>query len=166
MPCVGAVFAGSCRDACEPLTRWYITILVYARRTVNAWGKNRYMYQVVVASELLQHIAKCAENGYNGDSSYFDYFAEDYTMTTVTSKDAQNKFGSMLDAARKEPVTITRHDRPVAVVLSPERYAELEKLEDSVWALRARIAAQSGYVGTVETREFIERMLNADSESV
>ena len=87
-------------------------------------------------------------------------------MTTVTSKNAQNKFGSMLDTAQKEPVTITRHDRPVAVVVSPERYAELEALEDSVWALRARMAAQSGFIGTDETREFIERTLNADAEPV
>ena len=84
-------------------------------------------------------------------------------MTTVKSKDAQNKFGSMLDAAQKEPVTITRHDRPVAVVMSPERYAELEALEDSVWAVRARMASEKGLIGKEETREFIERTLNADS---
>jgi len=84
-------------------------------------------------------------------------------MTTVKSKDAQNKFGSMLDAAQKEPVTITRHDRPVAVVMSPERYAELEALEDSVWAVRARMASEKGLIGEEETREFIERTLNADS---
>ncbi|MCX6376362.1 MAG: type II toxin-antitoxin system Phd/YefM family antitoxin [Armatimonadetes bacterium] len=87
-------------------------------------------------------------------------------MTTVTSKNAQNKFGAMLDTAQKEPVTITRHDRPVAVVVSPERYAELEALEDSVWALRARMATKSGFLGTEETREFIERTLNADAQSV
>ena len=84
-------------------------------------------------------------------------------MTTITSKDAQNKFGSMLDAARKEPVTITRHHRPVAVVISPERYSELEVLEDSLWAIRARLAAKSGFLGEKETMEFIERLLNADA---
>ena len=87
-------------------------------------------------------------------------------MTKLTSKNAQNRFGSMLDAVQKEPVTITRHDRPVAVVLSPERYAELEALEDSVWALRARMASESGFLGADETREFIERMLNADAEPI
>ena len=87
-------------------------------------------------------------------------------MTRLTSKSAQNRFGSMLDAVQKEPVTITRHDRPVAVVLSPERYAELEALEDAVWAIRARMAAQGGFLGAEETREFIERTLNADSEPV
>lgn len=83
-------------------------------------------------------------------------------MTTVKSKDAQNRFGSMLDAAQKEPVTITRHDRPVAV-MSAEQYAELEALEDSVWAVRARMVSEKGLIGEEETREFIERMLNDDS---
>lgn len=87
-------------------------------------------------------------------------------MTTLSSKDAQNKFGSMLDVVQKEPVTITRHDRPVAVVISPERYAELEALEDSIWSARARKAAKSGFLGNEETKEFMKRILDADTESV
>ena len=87
-------------------------------------------------------------------------------MTTLTSKDAQNRFGAVLDTAQREPVTITRRDRPVAVVLSPERYAELEALEDSVWAARAKKAAKSGFLGTEETKEFMKRALDADAESI
>lgn len=87
-------------------------------------------------------------------------------MTTVTSKDAQNKFGAMLDTAQREPVTITRRDRPVAVVVSPERYAELEALEDSIWSARAKRAAKSGFLGAEETKEFMKRILDADAESV
>ena len=84
-------------------------------------------------------------------------------MTVLTSKDAQNKFGSMLDKAQKEPVTITRHDRPVAVVVSAERYAELEALEDSIWEARAKAAAKRGFLSTKETAEFMESVLNADA---
>ena len=84
-------------------------------------------------------------------------------MGMLTSKDAQNKFGAMLDAAQKEPVTITRRDRPVAVVVSTERYAELEALEDSVWAARAREAAKTGLLGKEATAEFIKRTLDADA---
>jgi hypothetical protein len=32
-----------------------------------------------------------------------------------------------------------------------------------VWAVRARMASEKGLIGEEETREFIERMLNADS---
>ena len=84
-------------------------------------------------------------------------------MSVLTSRDAQNKFGSMLDKAQKEPVTITRHDRPVAVVVSAERYAELEALEDSIWEARAKEAAKSGFLSKEETAEFMESVLNADA---
>jgi antitoxin Phd len=84
-------------------------------------------------------------------------------MTTITSKDAQNKFGQLIDAAQREPVVITRRDRRVAVVMSSERYEELEALEDAFWAARAREAAKSGFLGPEESMEFIQRMLNADA---
>lgn len=37
-------------------------------------------------------------------------------MITMTSLEAQNKFGLLLDSSQREPVTITRHGRPIAVV--------------------------------------------------
>jgi antitoxin Phd len=46
-------------------------------------------------------------------------------MRTMTSVEAQSHFGEMLDTALREPVTITRHGRPVAVVVSPEDLQEL-----------------------------------------
>jgi len=41
-------------------------------------------------------------------------------MRTVTSAEAQNRFGELIDSAQRQPVTITRWGRPVAFVLSPE----------------------------------------------
>ena len=46
-------------------------------------------------------------------------------MRTVTSVEAQNHFGELIDSAQREPVTITRRGRPVAFVLSPEDMKEL-----------------------------------------
>ncbi len=46
-------------------------------------------------------------------------------MRTVTSVEAQNRFGELIDSAQREPVTITRHGRPVAFVLSPEDLKDL-----------------------------------------
>jgi prevent-host-death family protein len=46
-------------------------------------------------------------------------------MLTLTSVEAQNRFGELLDKAQREPVTITRRGRPVAVVLSPQDAADL-----------------------------------------
>jgi prevent-host-death family protein len=46
-------------------------------------------------------------------------------MSQMTATDAKNKFGRMLDMARSEPVRIQKNGRDVAVVLSPEQYAQL-----------------------------------------
>ncbi len=46
-------------------------------------------------------------------------------MRTVTSVEAQNRFGELIDNAQREPVTITRRGRAVAFVLSPEDMKDL-----------------------------------------
>jgi prevent-host-death family protein len=46
-----------------------------------------------------------------------------YDMKTMTSVDAQNHFGLLLDTVQREPVTITRRGRPVAYLMSPEEFA-------------------------------------------
>ncbi|MCC5995977.1 MAG: type II toxin-antitoxin system Phd/YefM family antitoxin [Oceanicaulis sp.] len=49
-------------------------------------------------------------------------------MRTFTAADAKNRFGELLDAARREPVSIERHGRPVAVMISQEEYASYEQV--------------------------------------
>lgn len=46
-------------------------------------------------------------------------------MVTLTSGEAQNRFGQMLDTAQRETVAITRHGRPAAFLVSPQEMAEL-----------------------------------------
>jgi len=41
-------------------------------------------------------------------------------MLKMTSVEAQNHFGLLLDTAQRETVVITRHGRPTAYVLSPQ----------------------------------------------
>ncbi len=48
-------------------------------------------------------------------------------MSTITATDAKNRFGDLIEQARKEPVHIQSHGRDVAVVLSPEQYEALTK---------------------------------------
>lgn len=40
-------------------------------------------------------------------------------MRTMTSLEAQNHFGEMIDTSQREPVLITRRGRPVSFVISP-----------------------------------------------
>jgi prevent-host-death family protein len=45
-------------------------------------------------------------------------------MRTVSSADARNRFGELLDTAQREPATIEKHGRPVADIhkrQDPER---------------------------------------------
>ena len=46
-------------------------------------------------------------------------------MITVTSVEAQNKFGQLLDTVQREPVVITRHGRTAAFMVSPQDMEEL-----------------------------------------
>lgn len=48
-------------------------------------------------------------------------------MITVTSVDAQNRFGQLLDTVQREPVVITRHGRMAAFMVSPK---DMEELRD------------------------------------
>ena len=84
-------------------------------------------------------------------------------MVTLSSKEAKDKFGVLMDTARREPVTITKHNRPSVVVLSSERYAELEALEDAIWAAKAREAEKEGYLSPEESEAFVQRILNAEA---
>jgi prevent-host-death family protein len=46
-------------------------------------------------------------------------------MKIVSSVVAQNRFGELLDNAQREPITITRHGRTVAHLVSDETYRSL-----------------------------------------
>lgn len=48
-------------------------------------------------------------------------------MRTMTSVEAQNRFGELLDAAQREPISISRRGRQVAIVLSQQQYDALSQ---------------------------------------
>ena len=50
-------------------------------------------------------------------------------MLTVSSMDAQNRFGQLLDMVQREPVTITRHGRTAAFIVSPQDMADLQDVK-------------------------------------
>ncbi len=50
-------------------------------------------------------------------------------MLKFTAHDAKARFGTLIDAARREPVTIEKHGRAVAVVISKEEFDEIEAME-------------------------------------
>ena len=70
---------------------------------------------------------------------------------TVTATQLKNHLGEYLEAAIAAPVFVQKSGRGVAVLVSHEHYAYLQALEDELWALRAILAEQSGYLGVDET---------------
>ncbi len=50
-------------------------------------------------------------------------------MQTLSAKDAKYGFGRLIDLARAEPVAVSKHGRPVVVVLSVEEYGRLKALD-------------------------------------
>ncbi len=55
-------------------------------------------------------------------------------MKVMSAGKAKNGFGLLIDTARAEPVTIEKHGRAVAVVLSVEEYERLKVRADCVSA--------------------------------
>lgn len=53
-------------------------------------------------------------------------------MITMTSVEAQNHFGMLLDTAQREPVSITRRGRPVAYLFSPQEFETLLQGKNSI----------------------------------
>jgi len=49
-------------------------------------------------------------------------------MKAIAAKEAKNNFGEMMDTVQREPITIQKHGRSVAVIMSAREYKEL-KLE-------------------------------------
>ena len=84
-------------------------------------------------------------------------------MKTFAASEAKNGFGRLLDTAQREPVTIEKKGRPVAVVLSLEDYERFEALEDAWWLARAEEAEREGdWLGPEEGEKLIHDLLNAE----
>jgi prevent-host-death family protein len=49
-------------------------------------------------------------------------------MKIVTSLEARNRFGAVMEAAQRQPVSITRNGRPSVVMISAESYARRQRM--------------------------------------
>jgi antitoxin Phd len=70
-------------------------------------------------------------------------------MIKMTSVEAQNQFGKLLDTVQREMVAITRHGRPTAFVVSPQ---EMEELLDARRRRGAAVAEMEQWSAGAERR--------------
>jgi prevent-host-death family protein len=71
-----------------------------------------------------------------------------FAMTTIPATAARQRWAQTLDAARREPITITEHGRETVVVmdveLSRRALAALEEAQDAAAAAEAAHAIEAG----------------------
>jgi len=77
-------------------------------------------------------------------------------MQSIAAKEAKTHFGELMDTVQREPVSIKKYGRPVAVMMSAEEYKQI-KLE----RLRARLSIgeiQLDSGNSVDGRTFFQEL--------
>lgn len=75
------------------------------------------------------------------------------------ASEAKNKFGALIDAAQRRPVTIRRRGRPVAFVISP---ADMETIEDLYLGMQAmENMRKSKSLGVKASEAYLRKILHA-----
>jgi prevent-host-death family protein len=74
-------------------------------------------------------------------------------MAIISSTEAKQRFGLLLNTAQREPVHIQSHDRDVAVVISPLDFNEYRQLQLKQ-VLQNRSAQNPGNTGKKSERDF------------
>lgn len=87
------------------------------------------------------------------------------TNKTITATEAKNRFAELVDLARIEPVTITRNDRAVAIVLSPTEYSRLLQTDDTYWGELANKAKDSEFLTTDKSASYLSSILNVQDKT-
>lgn len=91
-------------------------------------------------------------------------------MQSFSAHDAKAHFGKLLDTARREPVTIEKHGRAVAVVISKEDFDDIEAMK--LVRLRSEIqkgidASSAGDAVEVDDRDleqFVENIMTGGTD--
>jgi len=79
-------------------------------------------------------------------------------MKTMSSTEARQNFSSVISGLKDNPVSISKQDKEVAVILSSARYKELKKLEDILYGKAAELAIQEGFVSNEETQKLLDSL--------
>jgi hypothetical protein len=76
-------------------------------------------------------------------------------MLTLTSSEAQNTFGNVIDKSQREIVSVTRRGRVATLVMSPQ------VLEDYVDGMLALEAEKRGFASDEETQALLNSLRDA-----
>jgi prevent-host-death family protein len=86
-------------------------------------------------------------------------------MTQISATEVKQRFGQVMEEAKRGPVIVQTHGRDSAVILDIEEYERLRRFEDAYWVARAEEAAQEGFLGAEETARFLaEKLQESEGE--
>jgi prevent-host-death family protein len=83
----------------------------------------------------------------------------------MTSLEAQNQFGMLIDKSQRQPVTVTRRGRPVAVVLSFEDYQAQVNPQSIPWPVAALISQTHPLRGKEAVQAMREHLASMSSQA-
>lgn len=83
-------------------------------------------------------------------------------MKTITAIEAKNRFGQLIDAAQRQPVTVTKQGRPSIIVMSVEDY---QRRKNRAWKNLLKVMQGTGDNATRRglTQKKLERLLADES---
>ncbi|MBF0444250.1 MAG: type II toxin-antitoxin system Phd/YefM family antitoxin [Magnetococcales bacterium] len=87
------------------------------------------------------------------------------TMQKVTATEFKTRMGKYLETVLQLPISIIKSGRENAVLLSRQRYDELQNLEDRYWAEQAVEAEKNGYLGPEKSFEFLAKGMAQDDST-
>jgi prevent-host-death family protein len=79
-------------------------------------------------------------------------------MKTLSSTEVRQNFSSVIESVEKEPVTISKKNTDIAVVISSVRYRELKKLEDILYGKAAELAIKEGLVSDKDSQDLLDNI--------
>jgi len=89
----------------------------------------------------------------------------------VTSVELHQKLGLMIDKARAEPVVVTKHDRDHVVIVSAERFAQMEdalrraRLTGSLSAEERAAAAAAKVPSEAQQKRYLAKLAAATGKA-
>lgn len=86
-------------------------------------------------------------------------------MKLMTANEAKARFGEVLLKAQREPIHISKHGRPVAVLIAAEDFVSSEVLKLELLQLRAARAKEQIAAGeAVDGGEFFDQLLQGNDD--
>ena len=77
-------------------------------------------------------------------------------MKVLSSTEVRQNFSAVLSNIETEPVSISKQDTAIAVVMSQKRYNELKRLEDILYGKAAELAIQEGFASDSQAQDLMD----------